>query len=89
MEYQKTIQSTLQRVLKKVHALAEDIRLTAERVHEETEESYRLALITREELEKSRDLSRSGQREADTVHGTIERSIDAVRKSGRFTEPKN
>jgi hypothetical protein len=73
----------------KVRALAEDVRLTAERLHEETEESYRLALITREELGKSRDLSRSGRREADSVHGTIERSLDAARKSGRYTEPKD
>ncbi|MBV8737023.1 MAG: hypothetical protein JO007_07145 [Alphaproteobacteria bacterium] len=89
MGCQKTTQSALQRVLKKVRALAEDIRRTAERVHEETEESYRLAQITREELAKSRDLSRSGQREADTVHGTIKRSLDAARNSGRLTEPKD
>lgn len=89
MECQKMTQSALQRVLEKIRALAEDIRLTAERVHEETKESYRLAQITREELEKSRDLSRSGQREADTVHGTIKRSLEAARKSGRFIKPKD
>jgi hypothetical protein len=73
----------LRRLLRNIQALAEQVRVIADRVHQETEEAHRLAETVRAELERSRELSRSGRDELLKVHGSLERSLDAARYSVR------
>jgi len=72
----------LRHLLERIQALAEEVRRTALRVHQETEEAHRLAAIVRSELERSRELSRSS-RDQRHVHGTIERGVGTAHDSGR------
>jgi hypothetical protein len=84
-----TAQSAHGRVLAEARELAEQVRLTAERVHRQALEAHRLTDIARREAERGRELLRAGRREARSVNGSIEWSLDTGRQTGRHLSDKN
>jgi hypothetical protein len=81
MTAESTTAVRLQRLLRNIQGLAEEVRLTAERVNKETEEAHRLAAIVHAELGRSRELSQSSRHEVRQVHRSIERSLETARDS--------
>jgi vacuolar-type H+-ATPase subunit E/Vma4 len=77
------------RILKKARDLAEQLRETAERVHQQALETHRLTKIARLESERGRELSRAGRQGARAVLGSIKSSLDTSRKAGRPLWDKN
>lgn len=70
----------LRHLLERIQALAEEVRRTALRVHQETEEAHRLAAIVRSELERSRELSRSSRDQATCAWHDRARCRDRARQ---------
>jgi hypothetical protein len=70
-------------VLQKTRELAEEVRETAERVHQQALESHRLTEIARRHCARGRALSRSGHQEVESVKTSIKWSLDAALKAER------
>jgi hypothetical protein len=70
-------------ILQKARQLAQQVRETAERVHQQALESHRLTEIARQQCARGRDLSRSGHREVESVRTSIKWSFDAALKAER------
>jgi hypothetical protein len=73
----ETTTSPLRRLLQQVQALAAEVYVIAERIHRETEEAHRLAAVARDELTRSRELSRSSHDQAYQVKGAIQRGLNS------------
>jgi hypothetical protein len=67
---------SLDRLLHEIRLLSEQVRQVAERVHEHTAETHRLAELAREETQRSLELSLASRREAQGVHGSLERTCN-------------
>ncbi len=77
------IQQQYGRVLDTARQLAEQVRVTAERVHQQALEARRLIAIARQHSERGRELSRQGREEARAVERSIRWSLDSSHKADR------
>src|ERR1700745_2078690 len=66
----------LNRVLAKAQKLAEQVRETADGVHQQPREARRLTDITRQQAERGRELSKAGREEARAVVDGLKSSAD-------------
>jgi hypothetical protein len=77
------------RILEKMRDLAEEVRATAERVHQQALEAHRLTEIAGRHSARGRELSRAGRDEAHAVGASIRWSLDAVYKADRHLSGKD
>jgi vacuolar-type H+-ATPase subunit E/Vma4 len=68
----------LARVLARARDLAEEVRLTAERVHQQAQEAHRLTATARQQAERGRELSKVGREEARAVINAVKWSLDTA-----------
>ena len=68
-------------VLDKTRELAQEVRETAERVHQQALESRRLTEVARQQSERGRHLSRLGREEGRAVKSAIKWSLDTAHKA--------
>ena len=71
-------ETSLNRILARARELAEQVRATAERVHQEAQEARRLTEIARSQAERGRELSASREKAREVVN-SIKWSIDTAR----------
>jgi hypothetical protein len=70
-------------VLAKTRQLAEQVRVTAEGVHQQVLEARGLIAIARQHAERGRQLSLRGREEARAVERSIRWSLDTSHKAER------
>jgi hypothetical protein len=74
----------LDRILARAQKLAEQVRETAERVHQQAQEARRLTDIAHQQAERGRELSKAGREEARAVLDglKVDTAGNAKRRSG-------